>query len=68
MMDDGEVLLQAGDVLIQRGTNHAWSNRTNEPPSSPSCLIDAEPVVASYRRPFNSGTSKSSQPGTSATS
>ena len=30
MMDDGEVLLQTGDVLIQRGTNHAWSNRTNE--------------------------------------
>ena len=30
MMDEGEVLLKAGDVLIQRGTNHAWSNRTNE--------------------------------------
>ena len=31
MMDEGEVLLKAGDVLIQRGTNHAWSNRTAEP-------------------------------------
>ncbi len=30
MMDDGEVLLKAGDVLVQRGTNHAWSNRTQE--------------------------------------
>src|SRR5579872_1815916 len=29
MMDKGEVLLKAGDVLIQRGTNHAWSNRTS---------------------------------------
>src|SRR5262252_10324781 len=28
MMDDGEVKLAAGDVLIQRGTNHAWSNRS----------------------------------------
>ena len=28
LMDEGEVLLKAGDVLIQRGTNHAWSNRT----------------------------------------
>jgi len=44
MMDDGEVLLQAGDVLIQRGTNHAWSNRTNEPAVVAFVLIDAEPV------------------------
>src|SRR5262249_46635724 len=26
LVDQGEVLLKAGDVLIQRGTNHAWSN------------------------------------------
>jgi mannose-6-phosphate isomerase-like protein (cupin superfamily) len=44
MMDDGEVLLQAGDVLIQRGTNHAWSNRTNETAVVAFVLIDAEPV------------------------
>jgi len=25
-----EELMRAGDVLVQRGTNHAWSNRTNE--------------------------------------
>ena len=36
-MDEGEVLLAAGDVLIQRGTNHAWSNRTDAPAMSPSC-------------------------------
>lgn len=29
VMDDGETLLKAGDVLIQRGTNHAWSNRSD---------------------------------------
>jgi mannose-6-phosphate isomerase-like protein (cupin superfamily) len=44
MMDDGEVLLTAGDVLVQRGTNHAWSNRTNEPAVIAFVLIDAEPV------------------------
>jgi naringenin degradation protein FdeH len=45
MMDEGEVLLKAGDVLIQRGTNHAWSNRTDEPAYVAFVLIDAEPVA-----------------------
>ena len=44
LMDEGEVLLQAGDVLIQRGTNHAWSNRTDAPAYVAFVLIDAEPV------------------------
>jgi hypothetical protein len=43
-MDDGEALLTAGDVLVQRGTNHAWSNRTSEPAVVAFVLIDAEPV------------------------
>jgi quercetin dioxygenase-like cupin family protein len=29
LMDVGETLMQAGDVLVQRGTNHAWANRTD---------------------------------------
>jgi len=44
MMDEGEVLLKAGDTLIQRGTNHAWSNRTSEPALVAFVLIDAEPL------------------------
>jgi quercetin dioxygenase-like cupin family protein len=44
LMDEGEVLLKAGDVLIQRGTSHAWSNRTEEPCCVAFVLIDAEPV------------------------
>jgi hypothetical protein len=44
MMDEGEVLLKAGDVLIQRGTNHAWSNRTDEPAYLAFALVDAAPV------------------------
>lgn len=41
VLDDGEVPLKAGDVVIQRGTNHAWSNRTNTPCLFACVLIDA---------------------------
>jgi len=44
LMDEGEVLLKAGDVLIQRGTNHAWSNRSGQPARLAFVLIDAEPI------------------------
>ena len=44
LMDEGEVLLKTGDVLIQRGTNHAWSNRTDAPCYVAFVLIDADPV------------------------
>jgi naringenin degradation protein FdeH len=44
MMDEGEVLLRAGDALIQRGTNHAWSNRTTENAVVAFVLIDAQPM------------------------
>lgn len=29
LLDEDETLLRAGDVIIQRGTHHAWSNRTD---------------------------------------
>lgn len=28
VLDDQEVHLKRGDIVVQRGTNHAWSNRT----------------------------------------
>lgn len=31
VMEEKEVLLKQGDVLVQRGTNHAWSNRSDKP-------------------------------------
>lgn len=31
MLDEEETLMKAGDVLIQRATNHSWSNRTDQP-------------------------------------
>jgi hypothetical protein len=44
LMEEGEVLLKTGDILIQRGTNHAWSNRTDQPVHIAFVLVDAKPV------------------------
>ena len=44
VMDDSSVLLKAGDVVIQRGTNHAWVNKGSEPARIAFVLIDAEPL------------------------
>lgn len=42
MMDDEseDVLLKAGDMVVQRGTNHAWANRGTEPCVIAFVLID----------------------------
>jgi quercetin dioxygenase-like cupin family protein len=43
-LDDAQsVTLRAGDVLIQRGTNHAWVNRSDKPCRLAVVLIDALP-------------------------
>ena len=44
VMDQGETLMRTGDVLIQRGTSHAWSNRTDQPARVAFVLIGAEPL------------------------
>ena len=31
ILDDSEVQLKPGDIVVQRGTNHAWSNRGDKP-------------------------------------
>jgi len=31
VLDKQEVVLKAGEFVVQRGTNHAWSNRSNNP-------------------------------------
>ncbi|MFT5180894.1 MAG: mannose-6-phosphate isomerase-like protein (cupin superfamily) [Alphaproteobacteria bacterium] len=43
VMEEGETKLNAGDVLIQRGTNHAWSNRSGKPTLMLFVLIGAKP-------------------------
>jgi mannose-6-phosphate isomerase-like protein (cupin superfamily) len=30
LLDDSEVVLGPGDVVVQRGTNHAWENRSDK--------------------------------------
>jgi mannose-6-phosphate isomerase-like protein (cupin superfamily) len=42
LLDEGEIHLKAGDVLVQQGTNHAWVNRGHEPCRIAFVLIDAE--------------------------
>jgi mannose-6-phosphate isomerase-like protein (cupin superfamily) len=40
LLDDSEVHLKAGDVVVQRATNHAWVNRGNAPCQVAFILID----------------------------
>ncbi len=42
VLDDEDVTLRAGDVVVQCGTNHAWSNRSNAPCVVAFVLIDGE--------------------------
>ncbi len=42
VMDEGETLMRAGDVLIQRGTNHAWANRSQKTARIAFVLIDGK--------------------------
>jgi quercetin dioxygenase-like cupin family protein len=43
LLDDEVVHLKAGDVLIQRGTNHAWLNRGTTPARVAFVLVDGAP-------------------------
>ena len=42
LLDDSEIHLKAGDVLVQQGTNHAWVNRGKEPCRIAFILIDSK--------------------------
>ena len=44
LMDEGEVTLQPFDVVIQRGTNHAWINRSSKSTLAAAIMIDAKPL------------------------
>ena len=48
IMETGEILLKAGDILIQRGTNHSWSVRGTEPCIVAAVLVSADPVGSSH--------------------
>jgi len=42
VLDDSEVTLRAGDVAVQRGTDHAWANRGDVPAKVVFVLVDGE--------------------------
>lgn len=48
VLDDSQVLLKAGSVVVQRGTNHAWANRSGKPCRMLFILVDGqyEPSIA----------------------
>jgi quercetin dioxygenase-like cupin family protein len=49
-MDNSTVTLRAGDIMVQRGTNHAWSNRGKEPARLAIVLLDAKPLGIGHPR------------------
>ncbi len=49
-MDDSSVKLRAGDVMVQRGTNHAWVNRGSAPARLAIVLLDAKPLGIGHPR------------------
>ena len=53
LLDEGDVHLKAGDVVIQRGTSHAWSNRSGKPVKMLYVLIDGrfdEALAAGFEK------------------
>lgn len=49
-LDDTEVTLKAGDVLVQRGTIHNWINRGTRPCVVAFVLVGAKPVQIAAKR------------------
>lgn len=49
-MDQSTVKLKAGDIMVQRGTNHAWVNRSKAPARLAIVLLDAKPLGIGHPR------------------
>jgi quercetin dioxygenase-like cupin family protein len=52
VLDEEEVMMRAGDFLVERGTNHAWANRSGQPCRMLFVLIDGrfDPAIAQHFR------------------
>ena len=50
-MDDSTVKFKAGDLMVQRGTNHAWVNRSDKRARAAFVLIDATPLGIGHAVP-----------------
>ena len=48
VLDDSEVQLKQGSAVVQRGTNHAWANRSGKPCRMLFVLVDGQfdPAIA----------------------
>ena len=46
LLDDTEVHLKAGDILVQQGTNHAWVNNSDKPCRICFVLIGSQDLPA----------------------
>ncbi len=42
IVDRGETVVRKGDIVVQRGTNHAWANRSGRPCRIAFVLIDGK--------------------------
>jgi mannose-6-phosphate isomerase-like protein (cupin superfamily) len=42
VLEDSEVVLRKSDVVVQRGTNHAWENRSDAPARLAFFHVDAQ--------------------------
>ena len=54
VLDDSEVQLRPGSVVVQRGTNHAWANRSGKPCRMLFVLVDGTydpPIAQALRTP-----------------
>lgn len=40
ILDEGETIVRAGDIVVQRGTNHAWANRSGGTARIAFILVD----------------------------
>ncbi len=43
-LDTGEVALHPGDCVVQRGTRHAWRNRSDHPVRMAAVMLSTEPA------------------------
>ena len=56
VLEDSEVALKQGDVVVQRGTNHAWENRSDKVARAAFFHIDAQfsaELLAKLPRPLD---------------
>jgi quercetin dioxygenase-like cupin family protein len=63
-LDNKEVVtIRQGDVMIQRGTNHAWRNVSDKPCRMVFVLIDAKPLGIGHALPRDAGVERAKSQG-----